>query len=59
MDDGTDDRREHQMDGSIKFDTYKKLLRAVHSYPLICAVFMLFLLKQFASSGADYLISIW
>lgn len=54
-----DDRKEFQLEGSIKFSTYTKFFKAVHSNVFVFVVFILFIASQSGWSGADYFLAEW
>lgn len=54
-----DDRKEHQLEGSIKFSTYAKFFKAVHSNIFIIVVVLLFLASQVTWTGADFFLAEW
>ncbi len=57
--DATNDRTEQKQSGSVKFDTYKAYLKAVHSNFFIVVVLVVFVTGQAAKTGCDYLLSRW
>lgn len=54
-----DDRKEHQLSGSVKLSTYKTFFKASLSkaYMIFCPI--LFVAGQIAYSGSDYFLTEW
>lgn len=55
----TDNRKEAQSKGAIKFETYKAFLNAANSKIFVIFVFVLFIVAQVTWSGTDYFLSEW
>lgn len=55
----TDSCKELQATGSVKMTTYKAFFHAAHSNILVIVVFAVFIVSQFAWTGADYFLSEW
>ncbi|XP_055303229.1 ATP-binding cassette sub-family C member 4-like [Sitodiplosis mosellana] len=59
VEDEPDKRKEHHVTGNIKFSTYKTYFKAAHSRFFVVFVFILFIVAQFAWSGADFFLAEW
>lgn len=57
--DDTDSCKELQASGSVKMTTYKAFFHAAHSNILVIVVLAVFIVSQFAWTGADYFLSEW
>lgn len=55
----TNNRKELQATGGVKFGTYKTFFEAAHSTFSVVALLILFVVAQCFYSGSDYFLSEW
>lgn len=59
IEDDSDERKERQQSGSIKFSTHKAYFKAADSHFYLVFIVVMFIVTQFGWSGSDYFLSEW